>query len=68
LSTSGMKRVVLPGAPARLTIATDGDDAGRAAGKALAHRAITDGWTVSLLPAPDGRDWNDVLELKGAAA
>lgn len=68
LSTSGMKRVALPGAPARLTIATDGDDAGRDAGKALAHRATTDGWIVSLLPAPDSRDWNDVLELKGAAA
>ena len=25
------------------------------------------GWTVSLLPAPDGRDWNDILMLKGAA-
>ncbi len=68
LSTSGMKRLVLPDRPGRLTVATDGDDAGRTAGKALAQRATAAGWTVNLLPAPDGRDWNDILELKGAAA
>jgi len=30
----------------------------------LAERAHAAGWTVSLLPAPDGQDWNDVLVAK----
>ncbi|PYE88776.1 Toprim domain-containing protein [Phyllobacterium leguminum] len=68
LSTSGMKALSLPDNPALLTIATDGDDAGREAGNARATRAALAGWKVSLLPAPDGRDWNDILLVKGAAA
>lgn len=67
LSTSGMKTLSLPLAPSRLTIATDGERAGREAGYALAERAAALGWQVSLLPAPDGRDWNDILNMKGAA-
>lgn len=67
LSASGMQTLILPLDPGRLTISTDGDDAGRAAGHALAERASALGWTVSLLPAPLGRDWNDVLRMKGAA-
>lgn len=68
LSTSGIRGVSLPANPHRLTIATDGDAPGRDAGNALAERATALGWTVSLLPAPDGRDWNDILCMKGAEA
>lgn len=68
LSTSGMNALTLPEKPALLTVATDGDEAGRQAGHALATRATALGWKVSLLPAPDGRDWNDILMMKGAAA
>ena len=67
LSTSGLRSLFLPLKTARLTIAPDGDDAGRAAANALAERAHALGWTVSLLPAPDGHDWNDILYMKGAA-
>lgn len=71
LSTSGMSGLRLPppppGAPAALVIASDGDSPGRAAGHALATRASALGWSVTLFPAPDGRDWNDVLMHKGAA-
>ena len=67
LSTSGLKGLHLPADPHRLTIATDGDPAGRKAGNALATRAAALGWQVSTLPAPDGRDWNDILQMKGAA-
>lgn len=68
LSAPGMAGLRLPdGIPHRLTIAPDGDTAGRDAAHKLAERATALGWTVSLLPAPDGRDWNDVLMLKGAA-
>ncbi|KGJ04993.1 Toprim domain-containing protein [Paracoccus halophilus] len=68
LSASGMAGLRLPDRPHRLTIATDGDDAGRAAGHKLAERAAALGWTVSILPAPEGKDWNDILIMKGAAA
>jgi len=61
MSTSGMQNLRLPPTPARLTIATDGDDAGRDAAHKLADRAHKLGWAVSFLHAPDGKDWNDVL-------
>ena len=67
LSTSGMQKLDLPPFPSCLTVATDGDPAGREAGHALATRADALGWTVSLLPAPEGRDWNDII-MKGARA
>lgn len=67
LSTSGMRALRLPSSQGRITIATDGDDAGRDAGHELAKRAHGVGWKVSILPAPDGRDWNDILTRKVAA-
>lgn len=68
LSTSGVRNLRLPDGPGRLTIAPDGDKAGREAANALAARAHMLGWHVALLPAPDGRDWNDILMMKGEAA
>jgi phage/plasmid primase-like uncharacterized protein len=69
LSTSGLRGLRLPPEPGRLTIATDSDDggAGIAAGHSLAERAHALGWQVSLLPAPDGFDWNDILQERRAA-
>lgn len=67
LSTSGMRGLRLPATPGRITIATDGDDAGRDAGRDLADRAHGLGWKVRILPAPEGQDWNDVL-MRGVAA
>ena len=68
LSTSGMRGLRLPDEPGRLTIASDGDTAGREAAHALAERAHAAGWAVSLLPAPQNHDWNDILQMKGEAA
>jgi Toprim domain len=68
LSTSGLRALRLPSDPGALTIATDGEDAGRSAGQALAERAHARGWKVAMLHAPEGRDWNDVLTGKGGAA
>jgi len=67
LSTSGIKALHLPPDPRKLVIATDGDDPGKVAGNTLARDANALGWEVSLLPAPDGKDWNDVLTGKGGA-
>jgi hypothetical protein len=68
LSTSGIRGLHLPPQPGRLTIAADGDVPGREAATALATRAHGLGWQVSLLPAPEGLDWNDVLQGKAVAA
>ena len=68
LSTSGIRGLRLPSQPGRLTIAPDGDTAGREAANTLAERAHALGWQVSLLSAPAGRDWNDILTMKGEAA
>ncbi len=68
LSAPGMAALRLPGNPHRLTVASDGDPAGREAANKLAERATALGWQVSLLPAPDGSDWNDILQLKVAEA
>ncbi|MBZ0129637.1 MAG: toprim domain-containing protein [Rhodobacteraceae bacterium] len=68
LSTSGIRGLHLPDRPGQLTIAPDGDKPGREAANALATRAHVLGWQVSLLPAPEGRDWNDILTMKGEAA
>lgn len=67
LSTSGIKTLKLPVKTGTLIIAHDGDPAGRSAGNELANRAHGLGWTVHLMPAPDGQDWNDVLQ-SGVAA
>jgi hypothetical protein len=68
LSTSGIRGLNLPPTASRLTIAPDGDALGRKAANALAERAHALGWQVSLLSAPDGCDWNDILTMKGEAA
>lgn len=64
LSTVGIQNVKLPMEPSELIIATDGDKAGLLAGNLLAARAHASGWSVSLLNAPAGQDFNDVLTGK----
>ena len=68
LSASGMAALHLPPKPSRLIVASDGDKAGREAAHALAERASALGWAVSLLPAPEGADWNDILTGKAVLA
>jgi len=68
LSTSGIRGLRLPAQPGRLTIAPDGDAPGRGAANVLAERANALGWKVSLLTAPNGTDWNDILTMKGEIA
>ena len=67
LSTSGLRGLYLPAQPGVLIVASDGDAPGHAAAFALAERAAALGWKVSTLPAPEGHDWNDVLNLNEAA-
>lgn len=66
LSTAGMRSLHLPAQPGDLIIAPDNDAAGVAAAQALADRAGALGWSVSLLPPPEGcNDWNDHLCAAG---
>jgi len=60
-SSSGMKGLNLPPDPHALIIGVDGDKAGREAANTLATKAIALGWNVSLMEAPKGQDWNDIL-------
>ena len=66
-STSGLRGLHLPAMPGRLTIACDGDAAGRAAALALAERAHALRWTVATIDPGDGADFNDILNRKDAA-
>lgn len=68
LSTSGLRGLRLPARPGRLTIACDGDKAGREAAHALAERAHGLGWQVGILDPGDDRDFNDILNGKAVAA
>lgn len=67
LSTSGLRALSMPSQPRRLIIAADGDAPGIEAANTLGDRAYCLGWDVYLMPAPEGQDWNDVLQAKGAA-
>lgn len=67
LSAHGMKKLNLPSKPGELIIAADGNQVGREAAQELGERAHRRGWRVAMLPAPEGRDWNDVL-LAGECA
>ncbi|EJF86356.1 hypothetical protein MCW_00252 [Cardidatus Bartonella washoeensis 085-0475] len=60
LSTTGIMHVNLPKCQARLTVAMDGDDAGRKA-VALAERAYSHGFKVFIMQAPEGADYNNCL-------
>jgi DNA primase len=62
-----MKAVKLPLKPHDLIIGVDGDEAGKLAANNLAFRATSLGWSVSLMEAPNGQDWNDVLMLEADA-
>jgi hypothetical protein len=61
LSATNLRVVNLPSPAGHLLIASDGDEAGQQASYDLASRAARLGWSVELKPAPEGRDWNDVL-------
>ncbi len=61
LSAAGMAGLALPEVPANLIIATDGDEAGQNAGDQLGTRALSLGWNVQMICAPEGQDFNDVL-------
>ncbi len=61
LSTSGMRSLHLPERPCRLWIAADGDRPGQEAARSLGARAAGKGFEAMILPAPQGRDWADIL-------
>ena len=65
LSASGMASLRLPPANAmggQLIIGTDGEARGRSAGADLADAAARRGWTVEIIRAPDGKDFNDLVQ------
>lgn len=68
LSTGGVAGLTLPEEAGELVIAPDADAPGRKATEALAKRAEREGWSVRLLPPPDGfKDWNDAAMAREVA-
>jgi phage/plasmid primase-like uncharacterized protein len=65
LSTAGLEGFEPPADVTRLTIAADGDAAGMKAAEALARR-LERRCAVTISPAPDGQDWNGVINERGA--
>lgn len=61
LSSSGISNFILPATVRNLIIAADGDRAGMSAALALAER-LQRRCNVTIDPAPEGADWNDVLK------
>lgn len=61
LSTGNMAALNLPPEPAELVVGADGDSGGREAAQALCERAARAGWKASVINAPDGKDFNDIL-------
>lgn len=62
LSTSGLKALVLPDHVREVTILADGDPAGLKAAREATSRWTTCGVRVSIAKAPDGRDFNDLIQ------
>lgn len=65
LSSSGISNFILPAAVRHLIVAADGDQAGMTAAMALAER-LQRRCKVTIDPAPERQDWNDVLRGDGA--
>ena len=61
LSANGVKSLELPQTADQLVIAADGDPVGLAAAEELGQRAARFGWDVTLMQAPEDKDWNDML-------
>ena len=61
LSAVNMAELKLPPKPGELVVGADGDKAGREAAQVLCERAARAGWKASVLAAPDGKDFNDIL-------
>jgi putative DNA primase/helicase len=63
LSTTGMQHIVVPSLDItrEIIVAADGDEPGLNTAKKLAKRLVNQGYIVRIAPAPEGRDFNDVL-------
>jgi phage/plasmid primase-like uncharacterized protein len=67
LSTSGMRKLILPDAVREVVIAADGDPPGEAAAQAAAARFINRGKIVRLARALEGLDFADMINWKGGS-
>jgi putative DNA primase/helicase len=61
LSTSGMRRLLLPSHVKEVVILADADPPGEAAAKYAAERWVREGRRVRIARPPKGKDFNDVL-------
>lgn len=62
LSASGMRVLNLPEEIKFVTLLADGDQVGKSAAEAAAHRWTQQGKKVRIAEAPRGKDFNDILK------
>ena len=60
ISTSLMRRLLLPPRVREIILCVDGDEAGDKAARHLAEQFASEGRAVRIAPAPDGQDYNDL--------
>ena len=65
-SAMALRLMVLPPAVSSVIILADGEEAGRHAARAAAARWLGEGRRVRIAYAPEGKDFNDVLQERGA--
>lgn len=61
LSAGNLAKVRVPPGVSQIIVPSDGDEAGRAAARRLAESLRGSGAEVLIAPAPEGRDFNDLL-------
>ena len=61
LSATNMANVILPPDVQDVILGPDGDKAGEVNSQKAARRFVQEGRTVRIVPAPEGRDFNDLL-------
>ena len=62
LSATNMANVILPPDIRDVILGPDGDEAGATHAQQAARRLVDEGRTVRIAPAPEGQDYNDMLE------
>ncbi len=63
ISTSLMRRLLLPPQVREVVLCVDGDEAGDKAARHLAERFASEGRAARIAPAPDGQDYNDLTRI-----
>ncbi len=68
LSATNMGNVILPPDIRDVILGPDGDEAGATGAQKAARRFVDEGRAVRIAPAPEGQDFNDMLQAEARTA